>query len=139
MTVPLSAIGISKEDQILMSDRLFPEANRIFIERTAKETGYDPKQIQKLDYCDHPLYRQQMMMEKRQMKAKFLKDNKIDTSEFDYPWKTIEEAQANDKESTHILLTDDKYKNIKKKIDKFKSKYDLDNISEEDEKSPHIV
>ncbi len=153
-TIPLSYFGITKEDKQLLENRLFPAANKIFLERLAQENGVEKTQIEMLDYANHPLYVQEQWMKKRLLKKKMLDEkikNGYDISKFEYPFKSIEEA--NDKEpGKHILanepetvedlekrIKNEKYSEIAKKIVRFKKDFDLDSISEEDEKSVHIV
>jgi len=102
MSIPLSRVGITKEDLELLSNRLFPAANEIFLKNLARDRGVKFEDLQMLDYSSHPVFIRDMMMNKRHIKSDYLKN--IDTSKWDYPYKNIEEAQALDKDSKHIQI-----------------------------------
>jgi len=136
MAIPLSMIGISKEDKDMLSNRLFPEANKILIEQLAKEYGYDIKNIEKIDYSNHPIYQMNKMIALRNQKKEYLKDK--DTSEFDYPFKSFDEA-CKKEPGKHFILDGKKetVEELNKRIEKLKIEnkkgLTLDDLSSDDE------
>lgn len=100
--IPLSKIGIGKEEREMLSKRLFPQVNEIFLANLAKQNGINPKLLEELDYSNHPQYIMEKMMKSREQKALMVKN--FNTSKHDYKYKTIEEAQEKDKTSTHVLI-----------------------------------
>jgi hypothetical protein len=133
--IPLSHIGLSREDQKMLSERLFPEVNKIFLERLAKENGQDPKLIQPLDYSNHPLWKMEKMIKDRERQKEMLeykiKNGLIDIDEYEYPYKTIEEAQETDEKVEHIQLKEPKpIEELNEEIEKIKLEH-----KEDDEKT----
>ena len=122
----------------MLQNRLYPQVNKVFLEQLAQRQGYKFEQIEELDYRENDLYKMHKMLARRQQKALYLKDK--DTSKWDVKYKTIEEAQAKDKEGNHVLLKDDKMplEELEKRFPKLKIKTALDELSSdtEDEKSP---
>ena len=93
--IPLSRLGLDKEDQELLSKRLFPEANKIFLQNISKNMNLNYEKIQQLDYSDHPVYKHEKMMANRHYKAKTIGDRikKGYVNVIEYPYKSIDEAR----------------------------------------------
>jgi hypothetical protein len=123
----LSQFGMSKEERQMLQERLYPQVNEFFMKGIAKKNNLDVQHIETLDYTNNDLFKQQKLLEQRQLKAKFIKDKNIDTSEWDYKWKSIEEAQELDKESQHIDIT-----NSIKPLEELESQYPIEKYIEEE-------
>jgi hypothetical protein len=123
MTIPLSILGLDKQDVEMLSNRLFPEVNKIFMENLAKAQGYATQDITPLDYQNNPTYKMQKWMANRQQLADHYFDQvqkgQRDPNEFNYKFKSIEQAQK-EEPGKHILLEGDSkdLDDINKKIDK---------------------
>lgn len=135
--IPLSTFGITKEERELLQSRLYPQANKIFLETMAGENGINYGEIQQLDYEDHPSFQMEQWMKKRQLKAKMLNkkiaDGYVIPEELCYPYKSIEHAQNEDKKSRHILLKDESTVGQTSKL-----QFKLEDIPEEKEEKTEL-
>jgi len=135
--IPFSYVGINDEDLSLLQDRLYPEANKIFLANLAKQNKIPVEKLPLLDYQNHPVFKRDRLLEIRKQKAKYLKDK--DTTEFDVKYLTYEEAVANDK-GNHYLLKDDAtpLEELERRFPKMTvipEKVTLDDLSSDDEKA----
>ena len=135
MTIPLSVLGLDKQDVEMLSNRLFPEVNKIFMERLAERNGYATQDITPLDYQNNPTYKMQKWLSNRQQLADHyfdqVKKGQRDPNEMNYKYKTIEEAKEAEP-GKHVLMEGDSIsiEELNEKIDaliieKEKKKEDL--------------
>ena len=117
MRIPLSKLGITSEEYHLLSDRLNPAANEIFLKDLANKNGYIYEALEHIDYKNNEIFQFEQFCEKRERNAKRNVPIRSDRGTTQYPYTTIEEAQAKDKKSHHILLTDDHKRGIIRKTD----------------------
>jgi len=105
--IPLSKLGIGIDDKELLSNRLFPEVNKIFLANLAKSNNVDINHVENLDYSNHPVYKRDRWMANRLRRAEYLKD-RIDKGQFDITpyeekYKTFEEAIAAEPDK-HVIM-----------------------------------
>ena len=102
--IPFHVLDLDKNDVKMLQERLYPEANELFLQTLAERQGLNPKHLMRLDYTEHPVYKRDRMIATRIRKAQYLKGQ--DTSKHNVKYKTIEEAKEKDKEGGHILLSE---------------------------------
>jgi len=142
--IPLSRLGISREEKDMLAQRLYPDANRIFLKKLAQGQGYDPATMELLDYSDHPEWKMKKLFRDRDARAERLKkrieNGEIDISKYDVKYKTFDEAVANEPGKHVEMKKGQSIEELEIEIEKVKyhqsRRRELDAIEEEkDEKS----
>jgi len=137
--IPLSRLGIGNAEKELLANRLFPEANAIFIKNLAEKSGIDLSHLEQLDYSVHPSYLMEKLKIDRERKAEILKDRiangLVDISKHEVKYKSFEEAQEKDKKGTHIeMIGGQDLKELEKEIEALE--LETNNVPEN---SPDVV
>jgi len=145
--IPLSRLGISKEERTMLAERLYPGANRIFLKRLAKNQGFNPEVMELLDYSEHPVWKMKKMMRDRQTKANFLKKSiENGTRNIDHlnvKYKTWEEATKNEPGKHVEMRGRQSIEELNKEIERLKLNHkmriNLEDLSSDDEKAPPLL